>query len=269
MGSMNTQGNSISIETALSTLPSQFKSRLIKNYKELKSSFLESKYELCGLKAGKLCEVILRYLQFILTGNFIAYGSKIPNFKNECDALTQTPKTAGSESFRILIPRAIDFLYTLRNKRDIGHIGGDIDANEIDAMASLKIADWCISEIIRNIHSLSIEEAQGIVDSIAERNIPFIWDVMGKKRVLDNKMSFKNQVLLLIYSHQDKGVPVEDLFDWTEYSRMNDFKSKVIEPMHKERIVEYDKESSFVFISPKGIKIIEEEVIPLIKINGT
>lgn len=266
---MNTQKNNISIEQALSTIPSKFRNRLIKNYKELKSSYLEGRYELCGLKAGKLCEVILRYLQDNLTGNFIAYGNKIPNFKNECDSLAQTPKSAGSESFRILIPRAINFLYTLRNKRDIGHIGGDIDANEIDSIVSLKISDWCIIEIIRNIHSLSIEEAQGIADSIAERNIPFIWDVMGKKRVLDNKLSFKNQVLLLLYSHQDNGVPIEDLFEWTEYSRMNDFVSKVIKPMHKNRIVEYDKESSFVFISPLGIKVIEEEELPNIKLNGT
>jgi hypothetical protein len=266
---MNTQKNEITIDIALSMIPTQFRNRLIKNYKELKSSFLESKYKLCGLKAGKLCEIIIRYLQHNLTGSFTAFGSKIQNFKNECDALEQTPRSSGSESFRVLIPRAISFLYTLRNKRDIGHVGGDVDANEIDAIVSLKIADWCISEIIRNVHSLSIEEAQGILDSIAERNIPFIWDVMGKKRVLDNKLSFKYQVLLLLYSNQDIGIPIEDLFDWTEYSRINDFKSRVISPMHKERIIEYEKESKFVFISPKGIKIVEEEIIPNLKVKGT
>lgn len=269
MGNMNTSENNITLDSALSSIPTQFRSRLIKYYKELKSAFLESSYELCGLKAGKLCEVILRYLQFTLTGNFIAYGSKIPNFKNECEALEQTPKSTGTESYRILIPRAINFLYTLRNKRDIGHIAGDIDANEMDAVTSMKIADWCISELIRNIHNLSIEEAQAIVDTIAERNIPFIWDVLGKKRVLNNSMSFKDQVLLLVYSQQENGVPIEDLFEWTEYSRMNLFKSNVINPMHKLRLIEYDKESNFIFISPKGNKIVEENILPNIKSAGT
>ena len=40
------------------------------------------------------------------------------------------------------------FLYALRNKRDIGHVGGDIEANEIDALIAARVADW-LARILR------------------------------------------------------------------------------------------------------------------------
>ncbi len=57
---------------------------------------------------------------------------------------------------------------------------GDVDANEIDAATGVRIADWCICELIRLSHTISLEEAQAICDAIAVRQLPQIWDVFGK-----------------------------------------------------------------------------------------
>jgi hypothetical protein len=262
---MSTAQGKQAIATALSAIPEPFRTRLVKSYTRLKEAFIESSYDTCGIRAGVFAETLLRLLQHQLTANFVPFGQKITNFNNECLALEQTPKTSGSDSLRIVIPRALNVIYTIRNKRGIGHAGGDVDANEIDASAYVRLADWCISELIRIFHSVSLEEAQEIVDAIAVRQLPVVWTVVGKKRVLDPAMDFKSQTLLLLYSERATAVPSEDLYEWTEYSRYSDFKTKVLIPLHQTRYVEYDRGTETVIISLKGASRVEKELLPSLK----
>jgi hypothetical protein len=262
MVNMSTNGNNPTFDEALGSLPTKLREKLIKTYQELKSSFVRGEFESSGLRAGKFCEVALRVLQNDLTGTFIPLGNKVPNYKSECERLEQLDSSTGPESLRILMPRALNFLYTLRNKRGIGHVGGDIDANEIDAATCVRLADWCLSELIRVLHHLSIEEAQSLLDSIAERRLPLVWEIFGKKRVLQTKIGYKAQVLLLLYSQPGNGVPLEDLLEWTENPRKDNFVRTVISPLHKQRLVLYDRETDFVVISPTGSKKVEDEMLP-------
>ena len=128
-------------------------------------------------------------------------------------------------------------------------------------MTIARICDWVICELVRIYHSLSIEEAQDLVDSLAERNIPDIWNIAGKKRVLRDGLSFSQQVLLLCYSGQDNSVLAEDLFEWVEYSDFSMFKKSVLVPLHKKRWIEYDKTSEAISISPTGIREVEEKLL--------
>lgn len=171
------------------------------------------------------------------------------------------PQTAGPESLRIIIPRALGFLYTLRGKRGIGHVGGDVEANGIDAAVIVRVSDWIVCELIRIYHSLSLEEAQGIVDSISTRSIPVIWEVGGKKRILRTDLDYKQQVLVLAYSDLQGGVLSEDLFDWTEYSSLSMFRKAVLQPLHNQKLIEYDKESELVYLSPLGIEVVEKQIL--------
>jgi hypothetical protein len=260
MVSMSTGGSDLTHRALAGVAPS-LRTRLLKTYAELKTAFVEGQFDACGLRAGKFCEIVLRVLQEYLSGTHIALGQKIPNFKVECDKIEQLPATAGPESLRLLMPRALDFLYTLRNKRGIGHVGGDVDANEIDAATCVRVADWCLSELIRVFHNLSIEEAQDMVNTIAERRLPLVWQIQGKKRVLSNHLNYKSQVLLLLYSEPVTGVPLEELLSWTENPRKDNFVRTVIAPMHQERLIEFDRVANFVFISPKGSRVVEEQLL--------
>src|SRR5260370_33612013 len=116
-------------------------------------------------------------------------------------------------------------------------------------------------ELIRVYHSLSLEEAQDIVDSLAQRNIPDIWNVAGKKRVLRGGLAYKDQVMLLCYSDQGNALFAEDLFSWVEYSNQSVFKSKVLVPLHEERLIEYDSQNDLVTISPLGIREVETRIL--------
>jgi hypothetical protein len=261
---MSITSSESSLESALSSIPAALRSRLLSRYRELKAAFVNGQYDACGLRAGRLCEVLLRVLQQELTGAHVPLGSKLGRFDQECLKLEQLPQSAGVEGLRVIMPRALNFLYTLRNKRGIGHEGGDVDANEIDAATAVRLADWCISELIRVVHAMSLEEAQALLDAIAERDVPQVWAVAGAKRVLDPSLTYKEQVLLLLYSEQGP-VPIEDLFAWVEHPKMTDFRRHVVVPLHQARLIERDRETETALLSPTGADRVDGEIIPKLR----
>lgn len=264
MANTSTKNSKDTLESALSNIPKKFRDRIIKDYLELKRRYSQAKYnsawDSSGLSAGKFCESVLRTIQKELTGSSIAFGKHIQNFPDECGKLSQLPKNAGLETLRIIIPRALVLLYTLRGKRGIGHVGGDVEANEIDAVTVVRVCDWIMCELIRIFHSLSLEEAQAVVDTLAERNMPDIWEVAGKKRVLRPGLNYTQKTLLLAYTEPEDGVLSEDLFEWAEHSHFSYYKRDVLKKLHKQRLIEYDEESEIVYISPLGINEVEDNI---------
>ncbi|OFV96880.1 MAG: hypothetical protein A3H28_10920 [Acidobacteria bacterium RIFCSPLOWO2_02_FULL_61_28] len=258
---MSTKSPNPILAAALANVPSTFRSRLIHTYLDLKKNCAEARYEPAGLAAGKFCEVVLRFLQEKVHGSFTPFGTKINNYADECRKLIMAPNTAGNESERVMLPRALVFLYTMRSKRGIGHVGGDVDANAIDIAAMAKTADWIVCELVRINHGLSLEEAQDIVDGISVRQLPAIWEVAGKKRVLKDGLKAKDQALLLLYSNQNSAVLLEDLCEWVEYCNPRMFKNVIIRELHKKRFLEFDKDSESIILSPKGVEYVEKELI--------
>lgn len=247
----------VSIEAALGNIPKTFQTKIIKSHLDVKTSLMRGDFGMCNLKAGRFCEVMIRFLQHQLTGSYIPFTTKISNFKKLCEDIENLPGTSGPEGLRILLPRALVFLYSIRNKRDSGHVGGEVDANSMDAEASARLVDWCLGEVIRTVHSLSIEDAENLVKSISSRKIPEIWTVMGKKRVLEPALRYRDKVLLLLYATPDYSVPTEDLYEWIEHPGMSNFKSSVLAKMHAEKLIEYDRNLEMVIISPIGIREVE------------
>jgi hypothetical protein len=250
------------LSEALHGVPIKIREKLVASYVELKRNLLESRLEAAGLSAGKLCEAVLRLLQHRALGTYTTFGTKIPNFADECrKIIASSPSTPITDSEKRVIPRALVFLYTMRNTRGIGHIGGDVESNNIDAQVMGSVADWIVCELIRIHHRLSLEEAQDLVDCLAVRRIPDIWDVAGKKRVLRDGLSAKDKVLLLLYSTKNSAVLTEDLIEWVEYSNGAVFRSQVLSQLHKDRLVEWDRSSQTVTLSPKGARDVEQRLL--------
>ncbi|WP_447734789.1 hypothetical protein [Rhodanobacter soli] len=259
---MNTSPGNVQLEQALNSVPKIFRSKLVASYLELKTRAMEGRLDSAGLSAGKFCEVTVRILQHAIFGEYTPFGTQIRNFADECRKLVSAPATAGHESLRVVVPRALVFIYTMRNKRGIGHVGGDIDPNKIDLATIARSADWVVCELIRNFHSLSLEEAQDIVDGISVRQLPDIWEVGGKKRVLRIGLTAKKEVLLLLYSDPASVVLAEDLNEWVEYASLALLRRDVLQPLHKSRLIEFDRSIDAVYISPLGIAEVEANILP-------
>lgn len=245
------------LEQAMGGVPALYRTRLAKAHTKMKAAHRAHEYDSCGVQAGKICETLIRYLQHALLGSTTPFGTPLPNFSDLCKDMEKTPKAAGPEELRILIPRALNFVYTMRNKRGMGHEGEEVDPHEADASAVVALANWCVAELIRVTSTLPMEDAQRVVDALAERELPVVWSGAGRKRVLDPRMSRRDQVLTLLYSEPDEATPIEDLCAWVEAPRLDHFRTRVIVPMHAERLVEYDRETETVMLLPPGIADVE------------
>ena len=246
---------------SLSSLQPRFRARLIKDYRDLKDAYVKRQYDASGLRAGRFSETMLRLLQQQLTGTHIVFGTKIPNFIDECGKLENLPQAAGPESFRVVMPRALAFMYTIRSKRGIGHVGGDIDANQIDAATVARIADWCMAELIRVVHMLPLEDAQRLLDSISARQLPQVWTVLGKRRVLNRSHDYREQTLLLLYDTPSGQASSDDLFDWSGHSHKTVYERDILGELHRERLAEFDRHRGIVALSPTGTKFVEENLL--------
>ncbi|NIA07885.1 MAG: hypothetical protein GWP14_09700 [Actinobacteria bacterium] len=258
---MSTPKHNSLLDVALKNIPKKFRTKIIDTYLALKRHCVESRSEAAGLSTGKFCETAIRYLQANILGAYTPFGKKIGNFPDECRKLITSSSGSATESERVIIPRALVYLYTMRNKRGIGHIGGDVDSNQIDTMVMVRVADWIVCELIRINHGLSLEEAQDIVDNVSVRQLPAIWEIDGKRRVLKEGLKANDQVLLLLYAVKETAVMVEDLCSWIEYSNLAVFKSRVLAPLHTKRLIEYNKEIDSAVLSPKGAKRVERDIL--------
>jgi hypothetical protein len=63
---------------------------------------------------------------------------------------------------------------------------------------------------------------------------------------------------VLTYSQEYQGVFFEVLINWVEYQNKTDFKSNVLNHLHRNVMIEFDKELNMIFLSPKGGKKVEE-----------
>ena len=252
----------VTVEAALAMVPKIFSTKLVKYYGELKKAYVRGDLDACGARAGKFSETLIRCIQQLLEGAHTKFGEQI-NLYNEARRLEGLPKTTGAEPLRVFIPRALCFLYTLRNKRGFAHVSGDLDSDPVDAITCVRVADWCLCELIRVVHNLPLEDAQMLVNAISAKEVPDVWSVAGKKRVLKAGLEYKAQTLLLLYSNVNETLLIEDLLEWTEYSRMDNYKRNVIGPLHKYRLIEWDRETDAAIISPSGIAEVENNILKL------
>ncbi|WP_299537140.1 hypothetical protein [Ulvibacterium sp.] len=234
--------------------------RLVESYQEIEENFVMQKWKSSELDAGHFVESVRRILEFELFGSFTPYGSKLTNFNDA--VLKQYENASGDESFRMLIPRTLKSIFNIRNKRGVGHVG-KISPNKMDATLIFYSVKWVLAEIIRLTSGLAISETQRIVDAIAERNIDVLWKGENSQRILNSKVSAKNQVLILLFDESPR--KLEDMRLVIEYQNKPNFLKLVLEPLHKARLIEVNKGDGKCWISPSGKAEAERLILKLNK----
>ncbi len=248
----------VSPTQALFAIPSGLRDPLLEEYRLILQNYLERKWLPSELSGGRFCEIVYTVLDGFASGTYANAPSKPNNFPQACRNLENNGHAP--RSFQILIPRMLPPLYEIRNNRNVGHAGGDVDSNHMDATAVLSLANWVMGELVRVFHQLPIADAQDVVDQLAERRIPVIWQIGQMKRVLDTSLKIPDQILLLIASCPST-CSTDDLFVWTDYSNRAYF-NKVLRELHSKRFVEFAANQNSVQILPPGAKYVEEKLIP-------
>jgi hypothetical protein len=248
----------MSLSSILNVIPQGLRDPLIQEYGIITQKYLEGKWRDSSLSGGLFCEIVYTIIDGYGSGTYSSTPSKPRNFVDACRRLENYSHVP--RSFQILIPRMLPPLYEIRNNRSVGHVGGDVDPNYMDATAVVSNASWVMGELIRVLHNTTLIDAQGIVDKITGRKIPLVWNSGNLKRVLNTKISYPNQILILLVTESSK-TDIDNLFVWLDYSNKTYFK-KMLKDLHKKRYIEYSEDNNNVEILPPGTveaeKIIQE-----------
>ncbi len=245
----------LSANEVLADLPAELRSELVDAFSRIVQNYSERRWEPAELNGGKLSEMVYTIVRGQVDGKLPRRASKPRNMVDACRKIEET--TGISRSLKVQIPRMLLALYEVRNNRNVGHVGGEVDPNHMDAVCVLQMSKWLVAELVRIFHRCSVDEAAEIVDALVERDAPLIWKVGDKMRVLDPDLSAKDKSLLLL--HASAG-PLTDkeLLDSVEYSSMSTFRRDVLRPGHKKRLIEYDQGLGVVTMSPKGVEQVEQ-----------
>lgn len=146
----------------------------------------------------------------------------------------------------------------VRNKRDVAHVGGEVNPNYSDSLLIVHSADWILTEIVRQYHSCSIDQAAAIVATINENQVPIIDDIDGFIRVLDTSLKARDKVLVILYSKHPDKVSEQNLRKWIEYKNSTDFRNSVLSILHKEALIHHVDGTCVLTL--KGIMYVEKNI---------
>lgn len=240
--------STVSPATTLSAIPDALRTPLIGEYTEIANNFMERRWAPAELSGGRFCEVVYTILHGYAQSAYASASTKPANFVNACRALENS--SGMPRSFQILIPRMLPALYEIRNNRNVGHVGSDVNPDYMDSSAVLAMASWIMAELIRVFHNVTTAEAQAVVDALSERRMPLVWKSGSIRRVLRTDLKLKDQILLLIASTTGR-VTSDDVFNWTGYGKRVYF-NRLLVKLHDQRFLEYRKDTQDVEILPPG-----------------
>lgn len=244
----------------LSGINASLRTNLIESYAQIVRNFREHRWEPSELNGGKLCEVVHSILRGHVEGKMPTKASKPRNMVDACKALESADPTVFPRSVRIQTPRLLLALYEIRNNRGVGHVGGDVDPNHMDARLVLESSKWIMAELVRVFHSVSIDEATRAVEGLVERTLPAVWITSGSTKRVLVRGSMKEQTLMLLYESSGP-VSEKELCAWVEHSNPSTYRRDVLRRAHAERLLEYDQSTGMVELSPVGAALVEDKLL--------
>lgn len=251
------------LEQSLLVLPSDLHDALIRAFEEIRENYLIGRWEPSELNGGKLSEVVFRVLEWEASGRetYTPLGQHIRNFGTSVRRFEND--TSLPDSVRFHLPQALTFLFTLRNKRGVGHAAGDISPNEMDSAAVLGLAKWVVAEVVRLLHGIDAQEASLAVEEVTTKESLLVWEVNGARRVLEPSLGYREKTLLVLHSAHPSPAQGRELFEWVEHPRWADYRKRILKKCHAERMIEFDEPTDLVVLSPKGIREAEQIVLEL------
>ncbi|MCY7288269.1 MAG: hypothetical protein LH624_08485 [Cryobacterium sp.] len=195
--------------TVLGSLPAGLRDPLLVALNEITTNYRLGKWEASELNGGKLCEIVYTILRGHVDGKFSAKPSKPGNMVDACNALAKADRKVFPQSVQITIPRVLIALYEIRNNRGVGHVGGDVDPNHMDATFVHAAARWVVAELVRLFHAVDTVTATSLVDALVERVVPGIWTVGAVKRVLATDLSMTTEFPPLFHPGHTRFASVE------------------------------------------------------------
>jgi hypothetical protein len=136
----------------------------------------------------------------------------------------------------------------------------------MDATLVVAAAKWMLAELVRAFHALTPAEAAQMVEAIVDREVPMIWEVDGKKRVVAAHLNTDEKVLLLLYTI-NVAIVREALRTWVEYGNQSRFRTAILQPLHDRALIHLAGDD-LVYLSPVGVAYVESTVLAKASVAG-
>lgn len=190
-------------------MPAELADELLDQYIEAKRRYHLNDHRPTAIEGGRFCEAVTRILEHELLGKYTKLGKTLPAL-NEKRLATFAGAQHTNEALRIHLPKALYFIYGIRNKRDAAHLSDDIDPNLQDATLVVGVLDWIMAELVRIYHTVSPDKAHAIISDLVTREVPVIEEINGQP-VCSKDLPFGDRILVFLYRAGRHGLDVPEL----------------------------------------------------------
>ncbi len=236
-------------------VPVEIVEPMLDEYIRIKQQFFLRKYQPSELNGARFGECVLRALENLHRGGYTPFGQHLST-----DTIIRgiEGNTTLPDTLRIFIPRLVRVILDVRNKRNVAHVGGEVNPNYSDSLLIIQSTDWILTEFIRHFHSCSVDEATEIVCDLNVKRIPIITEVDGFVRVQNTSLDTKKKVLAILYYKYPSKVVDKDLCKWVKYTNLSRFRSQLLADLDNDALIHY--ESSNCVLLDKGILFVEKNI---------
>lgn len=239
------------------SLPNELVEKLIDIYILLKEHYYLEKHRSASFEGGRFAEVGIRIIQYATSGIYTGLDERLPNFHDEVIKIGN--RSGFSDSFRFHIPRTLEVIHDIRNKRDVGHPKGELDANYSDATLSLFSSSWVLVELLRIYYTGNINEAQRIVNDLVQFSMPIIQDFDGFLKILDPTLPLWKMVLIWAFYKRSEGVTFDEIRTWLKERYENRYIRKVLHDLENNKFFLHSVDDRY-FITKTGILEVAEKI---------
>lgn len=184
------------LPSMLQSVPAEIVSVLENEYGELEARFARRDWGPAELNGGRFAEAVLRYLEWKESGSFTALGKQLnrSNLVNRVRTGTHIP-----DGTRFHVTACAELLMDLRNKRDVAHLGGVVDVNEMDAHLVMRLSSWALAEIVREESGLTPRRVQELIDQLSARRVALVEEIAGQLVVVATELTAVERALVVLY----------------------------------------------------------------------
>lgn len=239
----------------LPIVPSDITAALETDYAELAGRFARGDWGAASLNGGRMAESLFRYLEWRSSGEYTPIGTQIRNRDATLNRIEQD--TSLEDGVRFQLRRIADLLFDVRNKRDVAHLGTDVDVREMDSRLVLRLASWAVGEVVRVHSQLPTHEIQALLDRLAATHSPLVEEIDGELVVLATELDAPKRALAGLYSQYPEEVELGSLRAACKYGNVTRFR-KYLERLAKDALV-HQTANGYV-LTRKGVAWVEENL---------
>ena len=149
-----------------------------------------------------------------------------------------------------------------RNNRNVGHVGGDVDPNHMDAVCVLQMSKWIVAEFVRVPSTqMPIDAAVDLVDALGGAGDSARLEGRREEAGAEAGYHPEGPDAPSPPRYRPSAVAESDLVVWTERKDAAVYRRDILRPLHRVRLIEYDPEKRTARISPSGADYVERAII--------